>query len=71
MVEKSTRTYSSHIQLQNREVSDPKMPEKYIADPQPLIDALRAEPGVEAGDCRDDGPVRLKRRNKWHSMSAF
>ncbi len=52
MVEKSTRTYSSHIQIQNSEVSDPKIPEKYIPGPQPLIDVVRAMPDVEAASPR-------------------
>src|SRR3989344_1539106 len=46
LVEKSTRTYTAHIQIQSNQVTDNKVPDFRISSPKPVIDAVQSMPEV-------------------------
>lgn len=48
IVEKSTRTYTGHIQVQSNQVTDPKVPDFRVENPDPVYAALKQIPEVTA-----------------------
>lgn len=48
LIEKATRSYSAHIQIQSKETTDPKVPEERIKNPEPVMTAVQQVPGIEA-----------------------